>query len=116
MEICHDLLDPGISICSQSIPPLFADNFDFQTFDSFVQGIIGDDLIDSTLYASVLTEGYVARANCLRSYISLSRDVLRRWLYPFVPEESNGSEEEKGQDCRLHRHNVYKCKGVQLSA
>ncbi len=75
-------------------------------------GIIGDDLVENTLYASVLTEGYAARVNNLRNYVSVSLDVLRRWLYPIVPDDEDGGDRD---GFRRHRDNVYKCTDAQLS-
>jgi len=40
VQICYDLLDPNISICSPQVPQLFTDNFDYETRDSFVKGIL----------------------------------------------------------------------------
>ena len=42
-DIVHfkfDLLDLGIAICTQAVPPLFADNFDCQTLDEFIIGVL----------------------------------------------------------------------------
>lgn len=38
-------------MCSQSVLPLFADNFDFQTRDDFVKGLLmNEEILGSTLY------------------------------------------------------------------
>ena len=38
-----DLQDTHISICSLSVLSLFADNFDYQTRDDFIKGIMGQE-------------------------------------------------------------------------
>ncbi len=72
----------------------------------YLLGILTDDLVDNTLYVSVLSEGYAARVSNFRNYLSVSTDVLRRWLHPIVPEVD---VEDKDYRCKLHRRNVYKC-------
>lgn len=56
MSLNFDLLDPCIAICSPAIPPLFADNFDFQTLDGFISGVIENDLLTNTLYMAKLDD------------------------------------------------------------
>jgi hypothetical protein len=47
IELKFDLLDPGIAICTQAVPPLFSDNFDCQTLDEFVKGLFVCYSVDS---------------------------------------------------------------------
>lgn len=62
VEVCYDLLDPCISICSAAVPPLFSDNFDFQTRDDLVKGLlINEDILGNTMYAHCLEDEYAAR-------------------------------------------------------
>ena len=130
VRLCFDLLDPGFAICSASIPPLFADNFDcqvsqfvfkilldvfstanfgfLQTLDDFVSGVIENDLLENTLYLAELTDGYAARVSSLHTYQAVNRDVLRRWTYPLVPDL-------KGEGYKFGKNNVYRGKNVMLS-
>ena len=50
LSLAFDLMEAGIAVCSASVPPLFADNFDFQTLDDFIVGVIDDELLENTLY------------------------------------------------------------------
>lgn len=51
MNILHNLKDTHIAICSSSVLPLFSDNFDFQTRDDFVRGLlINEEILGSTIY------------------------------------------------------------------
>lgn len=42
-----DLQDTHISICSLSVLSLFADNFDYQTRDDFIKGIMGQEEVSA---------------------------------------------------------------------
>ena len=44
IDLKFDLMDPGIAICSQAVPPLFQDHFDVQSLDDFVKEILQNDL------------------------------------------------------------------------
>lgn len=51
VAIHSDLIDTHIAICSPAVLPLFSDNFDFQTRDDFVKGILmNEEILASTIY------------------------------------------------------------------
>jgi len=107
-----DLLDLGIAICTQAVPPLFADNFDCQTLDEFIIGVLQDDLTDNTLHMHELAhDGYAARINDYHKYFGVHHDLLHRWLYPIVPEIASGKTPAQ---LVYSRHNIYKGKNVDL--
>ena len=93
-DIVHfkfDLLDLGIAICTQAVPPLFADNFDCQTLDEFIIGVLQDDLTDNTLHIHELgNDGYAARITDYHTLFGVQNDLVHRWLYPIVPEIASG--------------------------
>jgi len=83
----RDLCDTNVAVCSAAVPPLFADNFDFQTKDDFVKGLlINEEILNSTLYVHEVDDGYANRVTDWPSYQRVSHDVLHRWTYPQVPE------------------------------
>lgn len=90
VRVRRDLADTGVALCSAAVPPLFADNFDFQTVDDFVKGLlINEEILNSTLYVHELDGdrgGHVGAVSDWPSYQRVTRDVLRRWTYPQVPE------------------------------
>lgn len=87
VSIRRDLCETNIAICSTAVPPLFADNFDFQTKDDFVKGLlINEEILNSTLYVHVVDGGYVNEVFDWPSYQKVTHDVLHRWSYPQVPE------------------------------
>ncbi|XP_004079082.1 translation initiation factor eIF-2B subunit epsilon [Oryzias latipes] len=112
-EIRHDLLDCHISICSPQVAELFTDNFDYQTRDDFVRGIlVNEEILGNQIHMHVTTDGYGVRVSNLLMYDSVSSDFVRRWVYPLTPE-SNFTDRE-GQICTYSRHNVYRGSGVSL--
>lgn len=51
VEIHSNLVDTNIAICSPDVLPLFADNFDFQTKNDFVKGILmNEEILSNTIY------------------------------------------------------------------
>lgn len=77
IELRYDLLDPCISICSLTVPPIFSDNFDFQTRDDFVKGLLlNEDILGHTMYAHILDNAYAARSSSLSTYLA-SRSVIK---------------------------------------
>ncbi|XP_034039331.1 translation initiation factor eIF-2B subunit epsilon [Thalassophryne amazonica] len=112
-EIRHDLLDCHISICSPQVAELFTDNFDYQTQDDFVRGIlVNEEILGNQIHMHVTKDGYGARVSNLLMYDSVSSDLVRRWVYPLTPEAN--FTDQKGQSCTYSRHNVYRGSGVSL--
>ena len=70
VDIRNDLMDCKICVCSVTVPPLFSDNFDFQTMDDFVHGlIINEDILASTVYSYVLPDSqYAAGVTSWQNY------------------------------------------------
>lgn len=112
VDLKFDMLDLGIAICTQAVPPLFADNFDCQTLDQFIIGVLQDDLTDNTLHLHVLgNDTYAAKITDLHSYMGVQNDLLHRWLYPVVPEIASGMTPT---DFVYNRHNIYKGPSIDL--
>uniref|UniRef100_W5LKI8 Translation initiation factor eIF2B subunit epsilon n=1 Tax=Astyanax mexicanus TaxID=7994 RepID=W5LKI8_ASTMX len=112
-EIRHDLLDCHISICSPQVAQLFTDNFDYQTRNHFVRGIlVNEEILGNQIHMYVSKDGYGARVSNLLMYDSVSSDLIRRWVYPITPE-ANFTDAE-GRSCTHSRHNVYREPGVSL--
>ncbi|KAF3806010.1 putative translation initiation factor eIF-2B subunit epsilon [Colletotrichum gloeosporioides] len=87
-EIRGDLIDAGIDICTPEVLALWSESFDYELpRRNFLHGVLKDwELNGKAIYAEVLEDGYAARANNLQMYESISRDVLGRWTFPFVPD------------------------------
>ncbi|XP_016982380.1 translation initiation factor eIF-2B subunit epsilon [Drosophila rhopaloa] len=110
----HNLLDPQIAIGSPSMLSLFSDNFDFQTRDDFVRGLlINEELLDSRIYVALLpTAQYAHKVNNWPSYQLVSRDIINRWAYPLVPDMGVYKLQ---QQYVFHKDNIYKSHGAQVS-
>ncbi|KAK6478734.1 translation initiation factor eIF-2B subunit epsilon [Huso huso] len=113
IEIRYDLLDCHISICSPQVAELFTDNFDYQTRNDFVRGLlVNEEILGNQIHLHVTGEQYGARVSNLLMYDAVSSDVVRRWVYPLTPE-MNFTDEE-GQTCTHSRRNVYRGADVSL--
>lgn len=63
VKLHHSLVDANIALCSPSVLPLFSDNFDFQTRDDFIHGIlINEEILASSLYYTLLKENQYGAA------------------------------------------------------
>lgn len=70
VSIRHDLCDPEIAICAPSVLSLFADNFDFETRDDFIRGLlINEEILANTIYfAELSNEQYAAKVKNWQMY------------------------------------------------
>ncbi|XP_062139264.1 translation initiation factor eIF-2B subunit epsilon [Drosophila sulfurigaster albostrigata] len=110
----HNLLDPQIAIGSPSMLSLFSDNFDFQTRDDFVRGLlINEELLDSRIYVSLLPPAqYAHKVNNWLSYQMVSRDIISRWAYPLVPDMGVYKLQ---QQYVFYKDNIYKSHSANVS-
>ncbi|XP_077343833.1 translation initiation factor eIF2B subunit epsilon [Lithobates pipiens] len=107
IELRHDLLDCHISICSPQVAELFTDNFDYQTRDDFVRGIlINEEILGNQIHLHVTREEYGARVSNLSMYDAVTSDILCRWLHPITPE-MNFTDQDP-QNYTHSRHNIYR--------
>lgn len=82
----YDLLDTHIDVCSPEVLIHFNDNYDYQDIrNDYVHNEVSTDL-GWRFFAHVIENEYAARVHCPRTYDSISRDVVRRWTYPMVPD------------------------------
>lgn len=56
VEFHYNLQDTHIAVCSSSVLPLFSDNFDFQTRDDLIRGLLNNELLTDTIYWHPTTE------------------------------------------------------------
>ena len=110
----HDLIDPNIAICSPAVLPLFTDNFDFETRDDFIRGLlINEEILASTIYVHELPrEQYASRISNWLTYQIVSSDIINRWVYPLVPDMGICCLK---QNYVYYRNNIYRSSSIQLS-
>lgn len=80
-------LDTHVYLCSPAVPPLFTDNFDFQTMEDFVRGVLmSEEILDSRIYWEPLKiQDYSLPIVSWKAYHVLSRDILQRHSFPLAP-------------------------------
>lgn len=114
IKVHYNLLDCGIYVCSPHMPQLLTDNFDYQTTDDFVRGVLGsEEILGNSIHLHVLKDQYALRASNLYMYHVVSLDVLKRWSYPFVPDSSI-LELPNGR-LVYYSDNVYRHQSVKLA-
>lgn len=94
IKLHHNLAETNIALCSPTVPPLFSDNFDFQTMDDFIHGIlINEEILASSLYYTLLKSNqYAATVSNWKTYQTVSRDILYNWVYPLTIESGTFSQ------------------------
>ena len=65
---------------------LFKDEFDVKDMFAGIKFIHTDELYGFRIYATILEREYAARATDIHCYDAISKDILFRWTYPFVPD------------------------------
>eukprot|EP00658_Telonema_sp_P-2_P033490 TRINITY_DN24572_c0_g1_i2.p1 TRINITY_DN24572_c0_g1~~TRINITY_DN24572_c0_g1_i2.p1 ORF type:complete len:472 (+),score=112.75 TRINITY_DN24572_c0_g1_i2:154-1569(+) len=91
VQLRHDLMDCNILVCSPEILDRFVDDFDFNEIrsdflSSVLADMLSDRLHDNKVHAYILKDQYAAKIQDLQTYKHISRDILRRWVYPIVPD------------------------------
>lgn len=109
----HDLLDPQISICSITALPLFSDNFDYETRDQFIRGVVmGQEFQIGSIYVAELpNEQYAAKVSDWMAYHNISQDIINRWVYPLVPDMGICSLR---QQYLFFKNNIYRNNSVKM--
>ena len=88
IDIREDLLDCRIDICTTDVLAQWSENFDYQSLRrSFLFGVLKDyELNGKTIHTHIVNDQYAARVKDLQSYGDISRDVARRWTFPYCPD------------------------------
>ena len=87
VSVRTDLIDTGIYICSPEVLMLFSDNFDYQNVrKDFVTGVLSEEELGNTLYMHEVQDRYATRIRSLRCFAAVTKDILSRWTFPFVPD------------------------------
>jgi translation initiation factor eIF-2B subunit epsilon len=89
-DIRSDLIDAHIDICTPEVLALWSESFDYELpRRNFLHGVLKDwELNGKMIYAEIMDDGYAARASNLQMYDAISRDILGRWTFPFIPENN----------------------------
>ncbi|KAM3556668.1 hypothetical protein MY1884_004947 [Beauveria asiatica] len=89
-DVRADLIDAQIDICTPEVLALWSESFDYELpRRNFLHGVLKDwELNGKQIYTHIVEDGYAARASNLQMYDAVSRDVLGRWTFPFIPENN----------------------------
>ncbi|KAF5739513.1 translation initiation factor eIF-2B subunit epsilon-like isoform X4 [Tripterygium wilfordii] len=108
----NDKQDCYIDICSQEVLTVFKDNFDYQHLRRhFVKGLLMDDITGYKIFSHEINSSYAARIDNYRSYDTISKDIIQRWTYPYVPDVIfSGNDAAK-----LERQGMYRASEIEQS-
>lgn len=89
VEFRYDLLDTQVDVCSPEVLVHFSDNYDYQDVRlDYLRNEVQNADLGWKYFAHVIENEYAARIQDLRTYHAISRDVMRRWAYPLVPDSN----------------------------
>ncbi|KAJ0843397.1 putative W2 domain, nucleotidyl transferase domain, trimeric LpxA-like superfamily [Helianthus annuus] len=112
ISVHNDKQDCYIDICSPEVLSLFTDNFDYQHLRRhFVKGLLVDDIMGFKIFTHEIHSDYAARIDNFRSYDSISKDIIQRWTYPFVPDV----QFSLNNPTNLERHGIYRASEILQS-
>ncbi|CAH2009067.1 unnamed protein product [Acanthoscelides obtectus] len=108
VSLLHNLKDTHIAICSASVLPLFSDNFDFQTKDDFVRGLLmNEEILGSTVYCHILKGNqYGGSITNWRMYQAISYELRNKWIHPLMSSTKRN---------RKLKNDVYVGDGTKIS-
>ena len=88
IDVREDLIDCHIDICTPEVLGQWSDNFDYQSLrTSFLFGVLKDyELNGKTIHTHIVADQYAARAKDLETYVSISKDISGRWIFPYCPD------------------------------
>jgi translation initiation factor eIF-2B subunit epsilon len=101
------MMDCQIDICSPEVLVKFSDNFDYQDIrrDMIINEVTNYEL-GGHIYSWTIRGEYAARVHDPRTYHAVCEDIIRRWLFPIVPE-SNFSFSQRTNYVQTKRY-IYK--------
>ncbi|XP_076893546.1 uncharacterized protein LOC143545562 [Bidens hawaiensis] len=112
ISVHNDKQDCYIDICAPEVLSLFTDNFDYQHLRRhFVKGLLLDDIMGYKIFTHESRSDYAARIDNFRSYDSISKDIIQRWTYPFVPDVAFSSNDST----RVERNGIYRASEISQS-
>jgi len=112
VEVRYDLMDTHIDICSPKVLMLFTENFDWRDRRrNLMQGVLQSKIGSEKIYAHVVRGDYAARVHDLRTYDSISKDIIRRWAHPMAPDNNMFSDSSYS----FQRENIYKEDNVRMA-
>ncbi|KAI3886443.1 hypothetical protein MKX03_036730 [Papaver bracteatum] len=113
-EVHNDKEDCYIDICSPEVLRLFADNSGYQHLRRhLVKGLLDGNVKGYKLFTyEIHPSRYAARVDDLKSYDTISKDVIQRWTYPFVPDKQFSTKCAVKQDS----DGIFRGSDVQISS
>ncbi|GKV07540.1 hypothetical protein SLEP1_g19300 [Rubroshorea leprosula] len=112
ISLHNDKQDCYIDVCSPEVLSLFTDNFDYQQLRRhFVKGLLVDDIMGYKIFTHEIHSSYAARIDNFRSYDAISKDIIQRWTYPYVPDVKFCGN----PGTKLERQGMYRATEIVLS-
>ena len=114
VDFRYDLLDCYIDVCSPEVLLQISDNYDYQDLrKDYVHNEAMNRELGYKIFVHEIQNEYAARVHCPRTYESVSRDIVHRWVYPIVPD--NNILGVPGSSYTYTRRSIYREGGVTIA-
>jgi len=113
LSVRYDLIDCRIDICAPEVLFLVKDNWDYADLRKHViQGVLRapEEISVHKIHTHIVSGEYAARVKDLKTYVSVSKDIIHRWTYPMVLDNNFMGD----TSFKYLRSFVYKEKNVKL--
>lgn len=81
--------------------------------DDFLHGIVTSEILGNVIHTHVIQNEYAARMKDLRTYASVTADIVHRWVFPMAPDVNWWQHRDAGE-YRLQRRSIYRDRDVSL--
>lgn len=111
VSVRNDLQDSGVAVCSPEVLSRFQEAFDTKSMAQLIRSMINNELQEVKIFAALADEhSYTNRVSSLRRYHQVTGDVLKRWVFPLVPD----TNVTPGSSWSYTRPGIYKEANVHL--
>eukprot|EP00299_Pterocystis_sp_00344_P014627 c7257_g1_i1.p1 GENE.c7257_g1_i1~~c7257_g1_i1.p1 ORF type:complete len:643 (+),score=178.39 c7257_g1_i1:69-1997(+) len=86
VTIHMDWMECGVLLCAPEVLFQFTDSF-YESIQDLVTGVLVDEVSISRIYAvQIGSHHYAAQIHGLAAYDQVSKDIIKRWTHPIVPD------------------------------
>eukprot|EP00770_Monocercomonoides_exilis_P011683 MONOS_11627.1-p1 / transcript=MONOS_11627.1 / gene=MONOS_11627 / organism=Monocercomonoides_exilis_PA203 / gene_product=Translation initiation factor eIF-2B subunit epsilon like protein / transcript_product=Translation initiation factor eIF-2B subunit epsilon like protein / location=Mono_scaffold00594:28206-31099(-) / protein_length=922 / sequence_SO=supercontig / SO=protein_coding / is_pseudo=false len=85
MILRHDIVPCWLAICAKEFQSQFHDVYEFRTLPEFFTAVL-ESPVGNKLFIKVVEGSYCRNITSFEDTISISHDIMRRWVYPLVPD------------------------------
>jgi len=115
VTISYEMVEAGVWICTPKVAEIFTDNFDYETADDFIKGVLSEEFLQHHIHRYLVDSSYCIKLTNFHLYHIIQQHILMRWLDPLFPELDNdllfkictNKDVVEDDSYQVHDNNVY---------